>query len=336
MIISNPFKFWPLDAKKHNSTDFWDKEIFTNNKGLGLLALTVLVVTLRSWDLFFYKHASAKFNQIRSKLPEATTNNFVKTWLLKLILATMCLIYILFNMQSGQNLISLVGLFTLILLCVLMSKHPTRINWQIVTSGVLLQFIIGAVVLRVELGYKTVRFLTNLVTTFLDFTNTGSQLVFGASYSDHNFAFKILPCIVFFSAMVSLLFYLGLAQYVIIKLAWVVNKLMGTSMAESVNATANIFMGQTEAPLIIKPLLGKMTESEVFAVMVGGFATAAGSTLAAYAGFGVAVQHVIVASVMAAPGGLYVSKLIFPETEISTATCTELANVDSGYKKYSY
>jgi pyrimidine nucleoside transport protein len=329
MAINSPLSAIPWDATGHAS--LLDERVFANNRGLGLLCLTLLVAALYLWDKHLAAPVTRQILSAQQKLTFISSNSFVHKWLLKTVLSALCILYVLFNMEGIQNLISLCGMFTLVLTCVLISKHPAKINWSVLVSGILMQFILCLVVLRIEFGYKLLKFLTKLVTSFLEFTDTGSMLVFGNSYSDHFFAFKALPVIVFFSAMISLFYHVGLVQYVIFKLAWVVNKLVGTSPTESINSAANIFLGQSEAPLLIRPLMPKMTDSEIFAVLVGGFATAAGSVLAAYIGFGVPANHVIIASIMAAPGALYVSKTIFPETEESEADWNQLQNLPKGF-----
>ena len=154
-----------------------------------------------------------------------------------------------------------------------------------------------------------------MVTTFLTFADEGSRFVFGEGFDHVPFAFRVLPTIIFFSSVVAVLYHVGVIQRVVKVFAVVMTKVMGTSGPESLSASANIFVGQTEAPLLIRSYVGKMTRSELMAVMTGGFATVAGGVLAAYVGMGIPAGHLIAASVMSAPAALVMAKLMIPETE---------------------
>jgi concentrative nucleoside transporter, CNT family len=156
-----------------------------------------------------------------------------------------------------------------------------------------------------------------LVTQFLNFSDAGSKFIFGDNFTEHFIAFKVLPTIIFFSSFIALLYHYGILQKVVQAVAWLMIKTMKTSGAETLSCAANIFVGQTEAPLLIKPYIVTMTLSELHAVMTGGFATIAGGVMAAYISFGVSAQHLIAASVMSAPAALAISKLLYPETEKS-------------------
>lgn len=155
------------------------------------------------------------------------------------------------------------------------------------------------------------------VVQFLEYSKVGTSFVFGKFlvFDEAIFAFAVLPTIIFFSMCISVLYYLGAMQWVLTKLGWVLQSIMGTTVCESVNAAGNIFLCPAESPLIIKPYIKLLTESEIHAVMASGFATVSGSVLAAYISFGAEAQHLITASVMAAPASLLFSKLIWQETE---------------------
>lgn len=157
------------------------------------------------------------------------------------------------------------------------------------------------------------------VAEFLEYAKSGASFVFGEFLvlDKGVFAFAVLPTIFFFSLCISVLYYLGTMQWVLFKLGWILQSIMGTTVCESVNAAGNIFLGMTEGPLIIKPYIKHLTESEIHAIMVSGFATVSGTVLAAYISFGAEAQHLITASVMAAPASLFFSKLMWPETEES-------------------
>jgi pyrimidine nucleoside transport protein len=164
-------------------------------------------------------------------------------------------VFLIVDTKDSGNFVSLSGLFAFMVVCVLLSNNPTKINWHILIVGIEIQFILGVVLLKTEFGYQLFKFISEAVTTFLQYTNRGSQLVFGDKYTDHLFAFQSIPVIVFFSAVINLLYYLGFIQYLILKLAWFVNLLLGTSPTESMNATANIFLGQVNISNFIKNIL---------------------------------------------------------------------------------
>jgi concentrative nucleoside transporter, CNT family len=172
-------------------------------------------------------------------------------------------------------------------------------------------------ILKTAPGLAVFKFLGYLVTQFLNFSDAGAKFVFGDNFASHLIAFKVLPTIIFFSSFITLLYHYGILQRVVQVVAWGMMKTMKTSGAETLSCAANIFVGQTEAPLLIKPYLATMTLSELHAVMTGGFATIAGGVMAAYISFGVPAEHLIAASVMSAPAALAISKLLYPETEKS-------------------
>ncbi|XP_048753840.1 solute carrier family 28 member 3-like isoform X2 [Ostrea edulis] len=216
-----------------------------------------------------------------------------------------------------RNLVSICGYVLLLFVLLVCSVHPTKVIWRPVLGGLALQFFFAALILKTDVGQAVFEFLGTQVQTFLSFTNTGTKFVFGDKYTDHPFAMMVLPVIVFFSCAISVLYYIGAMQVVISKIAWVMRVGLGTSAPESLCAAGNIFIGQTEAPILIRPFLALMTKSELHAVMTGGFATIAGGVLAAYISFGVSAEHLLCASVMNAPCALAVSKLLYPETETS-------------------
>ncbi|XP_067928112.1 solute carrier family 28 member 3-like [Watersipora subatra] len=230
-------------------------------------------------------------------------------------------------LQAPNNLISLSGLAVYIILCYIFSAHPSKVRWRPVILGLLLQFVFAYLILRTCAGYLTFKWFGDRVSEFLVHTDAGSMFVFGNSYTEHPFAFKVLPVIIFFSTFISMLYYLGVMQVVIHKVAWLMQVTMGTTAGESLNASANIFVGQTEAPLIIRPMLPDMTKSELHAVMTGGFATIAGSVLATYITFGVPANHLLSASFMSAPAALAMSKLFYPETKRSKTKVDDVQNM---------
>ncbi|MDI9630073.1 MAG: NupC/NupG family nucleoside CNT transporter [Acidobacteriota bacterium] len=215
------------------------------------------------------------------------------------------------------ELLSLLGLVVMIGLAWLLSIDRRAIRWRPVLVGTALQFGFALVILRTTPGQKFFAVLGDIVRAFLDFTDAGAIFVFGERFKDFYFAFKVLPTIIFFSSFITVLYYLGVLQWVVKLFARVMVRFMGTSGSESLSASANIFVGQTEAPLLIKPYVDSLTKSELMAVMTGGFATIAGGVMAAYVGMGISPEHLLAASVMSAPAALVMAKLMFPEKEHS-------------------
>ncbi len=227
---------------------------------------------------------------------------------------------------------SLVGMVVLIGLAVLLSNSRKDIRLRTVGGAFALQFAFGAFVLYIPFGKKILISVSNAVSNVIAYGNDGINFLFGDLTATFNFGFifalRVLPVIIFFSALISVLYYVGIMKWVINILGGALSKLLGTSRTESLSATANIFVGQTEAPLVIRPFIKTMTKSELFAVMCGGLASVAGSVLAGYASMGVPLEYLIAASFMAAPGGLLFAKLIVPETEKSTSHLTQENEVD--------
>jgi CNT family concentrative nucleoside transporter len=243
----------------------------------------------------------------------------------------------------AERAIGLLGVATMILLAYLISTDRRRIPWRLVASGVALQALFGVLVLKTAAGQYFFERVGDAVNGLLAFQARGAEFVFGSligrtvpvglptpgggldtsaglvAQTGAFFAFSVLPTIVFFSSLMSVLYYLNVMQLVVKGLAWVMQRTLRTSGAETLSASGNIFLGQTEAPLLIKPFVPSLTPSELNTVMVGGFATVAGSVLAAYAlmlrdSFPSVAGHLLAASVMNAPAGLYLSKIIVPET----------------------
>ncbi len=224
----------------------------------------------------------------------------------------------------------IIGILFLLGIAYLLSTHKKAIRWKTIFIGLSLQFILAFGVLRVEWVKSFFNVLGGFFTAVLEFTESGSAFLFGNLINvtepaiGYVFAFQILPTIVFFSALTSILYYLGVVQKIVSGLAWLLTKTLKISGAESLSVAGNIFLGQTEAPLLIKAYLAKMNRSEVMLVMTGGMATVAGGVLASYVGFLGGTdpelrlsfaRHLIAASVMAAPGAIIIAKLMVPQTE---------------------
>lgn len=216
-----------------------------------------------------------------------------------------------------MNIMSVVGILALIGIAYIFSTNRKAIKWRTVLAAFAVQFTFAFLVLFTSAGRSALEWISGGVQNVLNTANDGIAFVFGTAVGGDNFvfAFQVLPIIIFMSSLIALLYYLGVMQWVIRILGTALAKALGTSRKESLSATANIFVGQTEAPLVIKPYLPTMTQSELFAVMVGGLASVAGSVLAGYAALGVPLEYLLAASFMAAPAGLLFAKIIVPETE---------------------
>jgi len=226
------------------------------------------------------------------------------------------LLGICWSKGEWRRLIPASGLLLLVFLSWLFSAHRSQVRWRPVVAGTALQFLLGLLIMKTEIGFTVFKELGNLVEGFLSYTDKGSEFVFGDSYKDIFMAFKVLPVVIFFSSIVSAAYHLGIIQEIFIRIGWLMQKVMGTGYCESLIASANIFLGQTEAPLLVKPFLAHMTLSEIHAVMTSGFASIAGSVMAAYIAFGVPSDHLLAASVMSCPSALAMAKLVYPETEL--------------------
>ncbi|MFA7274808.1 MAG: nucleoside transporter C-terminal domain-containing protein [Crocinitomicaceae bacterium] len=232
------------------------------------------------------------------------------------------------GMSLSSILRGILGMIALLLIAFLFSSNRKAINWKTVGLGLLAQIVLAIGVLKVSFVQAAFEYVGSLFVLVLNFTQKGSQFLLGGMMDIDSygfiFLFQVLPTIIFFSALTSLLFYLGIIQKIVSAMAIVLTKLLSISGAESLSVAGNIFLGQTEAPLMIKAYLDKMTKSEILLVMVGGMATVAGGVLAAYIGFLGGndpvlklefAKHLLAASVMAAPGAIVVSKMLYPQTE---------------------
>ena len=220
----------------------------------------------------------------------------------------------------------LLGLTSLILISYLLSNNRKKIQWKTVFISIFIQFVIAVLILKISLIQSIFEFISKFFVRIINYTTSGSSFLFSSLVDQQKFtyifAFQVLPVIIFFSALTSVLYHLGIIQKIVSFLAWILNKFLKITGAESLSLAGNIFLGQTESPILIKSYLEKMTKSQLFIVMVGGMSTVAGSVLAAYIGLlgGNDINeqlkfsnHLLTASVMAAPGAVAISKIIFPE-----------------------
>lgn len=232
------------------------------------------------------------------------------------------------GITSEGILRGVLGMSVLLLIAYIFSSNRKKIRWKTVAIGLSLQLLLAVGVLRISWVQWIFEKVGSVFLLVLDFTKAGSEFVFGSLLDSSTFGFvfvfQILPTIIFFSALTSLLFYFGVIQIIVRGLAWVLTRFLGISGTESLSVAGNIFLGQTEAPLMIKAYLAKMTRSEILLVMVGGMATVAGGVLASYIGFLGGddpalrlefAKHLLAASVMAAPGAIVISKMLYPQTE---------------------
>ncbi|KAM7323048.1 hypothetical protein ACRRTK_018553 [Alexandromys fortis] len=264
------------------------------HRALPLFVITVVTIFFVIWD-----HLMAKYEQRIDEFLSPGRRLLDRHWFwLKWVMWSSLILAVIFWLildtakLGNQQLVSFGGLVMYIILLFLFSKHPTR--------------------------------------TFLGYTDAGAMFVFGEKYTDHFFAFKVLPIVVFFSTVMSVLYYVGLMQWVVRKVGWLMLVTMGSSPIESVVAAGNIFVGQTESPLLVQPYLPHVTRSELHAIMTAGFATIAGSVLGAYISFGVSSTHLLTASVMSAPASLAVAKLFWPETEKPKVTLKNAMKIENG------
>jgi CNT family concentrative nucleoside transporter len=235
--------------------------------------------------------------------------------------------------------INIAGMLLLLIIAVLFSNNKKAISLKTTLSAFCLQLLIGAAVLYFPEGYKVLYSISQSVSKVIACANDGIDFLFGPLSSvkmfdvfgnlGFVFAFKVLPVIIFLSSLISVLYHLGIMQWVIKSLGAVLSLVLGTSKPESISAAANIFVGHTEAPLLVRPFLSRMTESELFAVMCGGLASVAGAAIAGYYAMGIKLEYLIAASFMSAPGGLLFAKIIIPETQKPIENLANLEDVDN-------
>jgi len=245
-------------------------------------------------------------------------------------------------MALMEHVISFLGLFAFMGVAWLLSNNKRQMPWRVIFWGVLLQVVFALIILRTTPGRWVFDGARVVINRILSFTDYGASFLFGNLYRGEEgvvrtlgdsgpyqirdattgnfinigivFAIHVLPTIIFFASLMSILYHLGVMQRIVQAMAWIMTKTMGTSGAESLSASANIFVGQTEAPLVVRPYVPQMTLSELMAIMTGGFATIAGGVMAAYVRFGIDPGHLLAASVMSAPAALVMAKIMYPET----------------------
>ena len=335
--IEDKWFFSKIKSETTNNTDFnIDDILLINNDNTFEYQISSKDLYAKgSWELIEDKLI---FNYI---LPNDTTREYIiKVSNNSLILIENKVKYIfsknipIVNIENEQSLTNkifrgILGLLSLIFLAFIFSKNKRNINWSLVTKGLLIQLFLALMILKVPIVQNVFEWISAIFVTVLQFSKQGALFLFGETLVNSNefgaiFAFQILPTIIFFSALTSLLFYLGILQKIVYFFALLMKKTLKLSGAESLSAAGNIFLGQTESPLLVKPYIEKMTSSELLCLMSGGMATIAGGVLAAYIGFlGGSdpeqqlffAKHLLTASVMSAPAAVVLSKILLPETE---------------------
>ncbi|CAH2273195.1 sodium nucleoside cotransporter 1 [Pelobates cultripes] len=308
--------------------------ILNFQRALALLVITCVVFFFVCYDLL-KKLLGEKIAKFLSPLAKFFKKHrrWIKWIFSLLVLAGLIAWLVLDTSKRPEQLISFAGVCMFVILLFIVSKHHRAVSWRAVFWGIGLEFALGLFIIRTEPGYQAFKFLGEQIQIFLNYTTAGSQFVFGEELIKNVFAFQALPIVVFFSCVMSVLYYIGIMQYVIVKISWLMQVTMGTTATETLSVAGNIFVGQTEAPLLIRPYLPQMTKSEIHAVMTGGFATIAGSVMGAYISFGIDPSSLIAASVMAAPCALALSKLVYPETEESKFKSEEGVILEKGEER---
>ncbi|XP_036383538.1 solute carrier family 28 member 3-like [Megalops cyprinoides] len=301
-------------------------------RGMALLVLTLVASFFMVWDGMMRRYEGRLQDALHPLKNALRKQWFWIRWVVCVVLLGAVASWLVLDTakQGTRPLVSFAGLLTFVLLMVIFSRSPFRVSWRAVLWGVGLQFLFGLLILRTRAGFTAVEWLGRQVEVFLAYTDDGSKFVFGDKFTDHFFAFKVLPIVVFFSTVISMLYYLGFMQWLILKVGFVMQITMGTSPTESMVAAGNIFVGQTESPLLIRPYISQLTVSEIHAVMTSGFATIAGSVLGAFISFGIQASHLLTASMMSAPASLAIAKTFWPETEIPRVTAKRGFKLEKG------
>ncbi|KAB1276965.1 Sodium/nucleoside cotransporter 1 [Camelus dromedarius] len=266
--------------------------ILNFQRALALFVLTCLVLLV-----LVHRFLKKIFGKKLTRCLKPLKNSRLKLWM-KWVFAGVALIGLILwlaldTAQRPEQLISFAGICMFVLILFACSKHHSAVSWRAVLWGLGLQFVFGIFVIRTDPGFIAFQWLGDQIQIFLNYTVAGSSFVFGDMLVKDVFAFQSLPIILFFGCVMSILYYLGLMQWIVQKIAWFLQITMGTTATETLAVTGNIFVGMTEAPLLIRPYLADMTLSEIHAVMTGGFATISGTVLGAFISFGVGIDCMI-------------------------------------------
>ncbi|XP_077417444.1 solute carrier family 28 member 3-like [Vanacampus margaritifer] len=296
-------------------------------RAIGLLVISSLVLFFLIWDWMIGRYGERIWEGLLPVREWVNKNWIQLRWLIYtcVLVGLVCWLALDTAKRGERQLVSFFGLLLLIFLMMLFSKHPFSWSWQALFGGFGLQFVFGLFVLRTSFGLKALDWLGQCFENFISYTDVGSRFIFGDNYEEHLFIFKVMPILIFLSAVISVLYHLGFMQWLVSKIGFIMQVTMGTSPVESMAAAANIFLGQTETPLLIRPYIRELTLSELHAVLTGGFASIAGTLMGVFISFGVEATHLMTASLMSAPASLAVSKMFWPETE--TPSTKSVGNV---------
>uniref|UniRef100_A0A8D3DQ68 Sodium/nucleoside cotransporter n=2 Tax=Scophthalmus maximus TaxID=52904 RepID=A0A8D3DQ68_SCOMX len=305
------------------------------HRAFNLLVLSLVTVFFLAWDWMMERYGNWAWEELYPIRDRLSQNWFWIRWIIyvSVLVAVVCWLALDTAQRGTRQLVSFFGLLLFIFLIALFSKHPFKWSWQTLLCGIGLQFVFGLLTLRTTFGLGALEWLGKQTEIFMSFTNGASQFIFGDSYNDHSFVFKVMPILVFLSSVISTLYYIGFMQWLVCKLGFMMRVVMGTSPTESVAAAGNIFLGQTETPLLISPYMSVLTLSEIHAVMTGGFASISGSILGAFISIGIDPTHLLTASLMSAPASLAIAKTFWPETETPTATNAYDVKINKGENK---
>ncbi|XP_043529000.1 uncharacterized transporter YutK isoform X3 [Frieseomelitta varia] len=312
------------------ATLYWINNNYENNidwcNGYGLLILLLTIVyggiLYHYYGKKFLKYCSRPcINFIRSFRKTKHGSFVIQTVIYVCVFVAIIIFLIIDTVDSRERLMSAIGVVTLLSFGWIFSKHPGHIKWRPVLCGLILQFLFGLISIRWPVGRSIFQCLASKVEAFLDFAKSGASFIYSDKLVDDGvFAFTVLPVIFYFSFFIQIFYYLGVMQWIIFSLGKILQSILGTSICESVACAANIFLGMTESPLMIKPYLNKLTASELHTIMSSGLSTVSGTVLAAYIKFGANPTHLITSTLMAAPAALCYSKLFYPETEKAIVT----------------
>ncbi|KAL1230930.1 Sodium/nucleoside cotransporter [Trichinella spiralis] len=313
-------------------------------------ALAIVVLTILAWLLVLYykvlrPYCFPKFIAqhccstlaLRCKPKNKKSLQIILYAIIALAILAIILVSV---WDKWQRLNSLVGFITIVALLYIFSEHTSKVNWRPVFWGFGIQFLIGIIAIKWKNGMQAFQWISDQVIIFLDYSQEGATFVYGfltrppmICGMDPVLMFSALQAIMFFSAVVAILYHLRVMQFVLAKLAWLMQITLRTTSAESLHAVASIILGMCETAIMITPYLPVQTNSEMFAILCSGFGTSAASMFAAYSSFGICPQYLLIVSIMAAPASLACSKLFYPETEKSQSTnISEFANQKSPYK----
>ncbi|KRX17333.1 Sodium/nucleoside cotransporter 2 [Trichinella nelsoni] len=313
-------------------------------------ALAIVVLTILAWLLVLYykvlrPYCFPKFIAqpccstlaLRCKQKNKKSLQIILYSIIALAILAIILVSV---WDKWQRLNSLVGFITIVALLYIFSEHTSKVNWRPVFWGFGIQFLIGIIAIKWKNGMRAFQWISDQVIIFLDYSQEGATFVYGfltrppmICGMDPVLMFSALQAIMFFSAVVAILYHLRVMQFVLAKLAWLMQITLRTTSAESLHAVASIILGMCETAIMITPYLPVQTNSEMFAILCSGFGTSAASMFAAYSSFGICPQYLLIVSIMAAPASLACSKLFYPETEKSQSTnISEFANQKSPYK----